>query len=328
MKRTTATGAVAGAFVDRIGGVQPGTMASADDANNWQEELCHPIELLGVSLDGTDQYQLEKAIIGLSKPVGEVYDMAIDEDAVAWASARNNGSPSGLRYNPIVKLWDGDHVLDTANYPLLVPKLRAQKAFARATLGGTRVSDFTVSVSGSTITGSGADWDNLLYALGEELLRAGSAQRYVNIGGGDNDYLVTATTPASHTMTVTGSPATGTQTAIVYPHRNGNATQARVFKDQGRAKMTPDGVTYINGLGRRDHLENHYHDLYGGGNGTAQGTINAASDTAGTGVANMSYTDFVRNPKTDGVYTPRTGPYTEPHSSIVFRVMHAGVYLA
>lgn len=328
MKRTTAENSSGGLHVNRVAGVSPGTLDIAEDRNNLQEEVCHPVELLGVALDGTDQYQLEKAIIGLSKPVGEVYDMAIDVDAVAWGSARNNAAPTNPRYNPIVKLWDADHDLAAANYPLLVPALRAE--MAKAWSGSAYVTSHSVTVSGSTITGSGTAWDYLVAAIAEDALKLGSYKRCINIGG--TDYAITAATPGSHTLTVTGSPSSGAQTAIMYPYRiAGSATSARVFKDTGSANMTPDGMRYVAGLQVRDRTQDHWH------NGIA---FEDSAVTGGGAIAELGFRSKSKAQTNDINWwgagspcasptggTPRTGATTDPNAAIRYRVMHAGVLL-
>jgi hypothetical protein len=324
MKRTTAQNSASGLHVDRVAGVSAGTIDIAEDRNNLQEEIAHPITLLGVALDGTDQYQLEKAIIGLSKPVGEVYEMATDNTPVAWASARNNGNTSGPQYAPFVKLWDADHVLDVANYPLLVAKLRAEKT--KTWSGSAYVTDHSVTVSGSTVTGSGAAWDNLLAALAEEELVHGSftSWRCINIAG--TDYAISAVTPASHTLGVTGSPSSGAQTAILYGHRiAGAATTCRTYKDSGRATMSPDGTLRVAGLRRRHHIVGHFHEPLSPATGIWQVRTGTGGVDGVSGAA-QGYTS-TGGPITDGTYTPIIGPEVEPNSSTVYRVMHAGVLL-
>lgn len=320
MKRTTATGSVAGAFVDRIGGVQSGTLVEAADMNNHQEEICHPIELLGVSLSGTDSYQLEKSIIGLSKPVGEMFFSAFDETPVAWGSARNDTNPSNPRYLPVVKLFDDDHVLDVANYPLLVPKLRAKKT--QVWNGSAYVTDLSVTVAGSVATFSGTAGTNLLAAWAEEVLVHGGYTNgwILNIAG--TDYVVANVNSGGMTATVTGTPASGSQTAIVYQHRiSGSTTTARVYKSSGRVLMSPDGVTYVPGARRRDRMQGHEHSR-DHANGNLGSSAKPAGGTTATGMT-WQTTAIV----TDGTNgTPRTGSTTDPNMTVGYLYMWAGVY--
>jgi len=323
LKRTTAPNSSGGLHVDRVSGVSSGTNGTAEDRNNLQEEVCHAVLLTGVALDGTDQYQLEKAIIAISKPVGEVFDMAVEEEPVAWGAARNNEDPDGDRYFPAVKLWDANHDLAAANYPDLVAKLRAQKA--KTWTGSAYASDHSVTVSGSTITGSGTAWDYLVSAIAEDALRLGSYQRTINVGG--TDYAVTAATPGSHTLTVTGSPSSGAQTAIMYPYRIAGSTSARVFKDSGNASMSPDGARYVNGLMIRDRTQGHKHVFEVSGNYPKNIYAAGSGGTSALGYASTPGWD-VGVPLTDGTNgTPRTGATTDPNASIRYRYMWAGTLL-
>jgi hypothetical protein len=328
MKRTTAPNSVGGLHVDRVAGVTPGTIGVAEDRNNLQEEVAHPVELLGLALDNADQYQLEKAIIGLSKPVGELFELALEEAPVSWSGARNNSNPANPRYLPAVKLWDSDHDLAIANYPLLVPKLRAEKA--KSWTGAAYQTDHSVTVAGSVATGSGTAWDYLLDGLTEEQQVHGSYTnwRCLNIAG--VDYAITNVNRASHTITVSGSPATGAQTAILYLYRiAGSTTTARLFKDSGRATMTPDGITYVSGMRRRDRMQGHYHELVFKASASGQDGSNTAVMTSPNGTVGvvMASNNQARSLVTDGANgTPRTGPTTDPAAAIVYRYMWAGVY--
>lgn len=241
---------------------------------------------------------------------------------------------------PAVALWDSDHDISASgagSYPLLVPILRAQKA--KAWSGSAYVTDHTVTVSSSTLTGSGTAWDYLLDILAEEQLAdvaAGKSAytnwRCINVAG--TDYVITNVNRAAHTITVSGTPTSGSQTAIVYPYRiAGSTTTARIFKDSGRATMTPDGITYGGGMRRRDRLQGHYHDLYYYDDVTnlASTGATAVSRILGASASSVKATslDKIRAPITDGTNgTPRTGPTTDPAASIVYRYMWAGTYTA
>lgn len=323
MKRTTATGAVAGEFVDRIAGVQSGTLVEAEDMNNHQEEICHPIELLGVALSGTDSYQLEKAIIGLSKPVGELFFSEFYETPVAWSAARNDTNPTNPQYLPVIKRWLADQDISATNYPLLVPKYRAKKSASWS--GSAWVTDHTVTVAGSVLTGSGTAWDNLLAALAEDLAVHGSYTSWLCINVAGTDYAITNVNTGAHTVTVSGSPTTGSQTAIVYPHRiSGSTTTARLLRISGRALMSPDGTLRIAGTRRRHHVQGHRHaplspalNYFGAGTGAAPVGGSTGASPATTG-----------DPITDGTNgTPITGPETEPNNTTAFIYTWAGVYI-
>lgn len=325
MKRTTATNSVGGHYVDRVPGVTPGTILKDEDMNNFIEELSNPIELLGITLDGADQYQLEKAIIGLSKPVGEAFFMEIEEDPVAWGSARNNANPTNPQYFPAVKRWEADVTLDSTHHPLAVTKYRAVKS--KTWSGSAWVTDHTVSVSGSTLTGSGNAWTNLLAALAEEVAVHGGYTTWMTVNVAGTDFDITNVNSGDGTLTVTGSPATGTQTAIVYPYRiAGSTTSARLYKIAGRVLMSPDGTLRVNGLRRRFHMQGHGHAVIGGS--VLQQMVENNMPLPAATTTKGNFTGSVLNPVTDGVNgTPITGPETEPNSSTMFLYSWLGVLL-
>jgi hypothetical protein len=319
MKRTTAPNSAGGLHVDRVPGVTPGTLGIAEDRNNLQEEVAHPIELLGIALASADQYQLEKAIIGLSKPVGELFFLDLDETPVNWSGARNNTNPANPRYFPAIKRWEADQTLDSANYPLYVPKLRAAKA--KSWSGSAYVTDHTVTVAGSVATGSGTAWDNLLAALAEEVLVHGSYTAWMSLNIAGTDYAITNVNAGAHTVTVSGSPATGSQTAIVYPSRiAGSSTTARLYKLSGRALMSQDGSLRVAGTRRRHHFQGHKHGL-----------LLNIENTGGSGSSARTIAGSVRisdDPGTDGVNgTPITGPETEPNNAAAYLYSWAGAYV-
>jgi hypothetical protein len=302
-----------------------GNTSPATDTTHWQsmgflpgKQLAFNATYLGLPFDPTDQYADIKQKIALSHKAGEILDSAINEAAVAYSAAQSTAHPSYPEYNPIVPFWDSDHDLALANYPILVPKLRAQKSEAWS--GSAYVTDFSVTVSGSTITGSGTAWDAMLAALAEDVVIQGSYTnwRCINIAG--TDYAITNVAAASHTVTVSGSPTTGSQTAIFYHRRIAGSTAARTFKDSGRALMSPDGTLRIAGLRRRFHMQGHVHGI---------GPASSATNTGG-GVGNATaLTSIVSTgPLTDGTNgTPITGPETEPNSSTVYRAMWAQTLL-
>ena len=216
---------------------------------------------------------------------------------------------------PVIPMYDADHTFDATYSPPAYAALRAQKAQAGA------ITDFSVTVSGGVVTFSGTEGQNMVKAIGEEWTLAGVNQRYLNVNG--TDYLITNVNTIGYTITC-GAPGSGTQTAIFYPYRTG-ATQVTLYKDQGRAVMSWDGVTYINGFRRRDRFQGHYHTILAstggtGGTGFASSVFSGGYSIMGNAVAS--------NPTSDGANgTPRTGDKTEPNSTILFRYFYAGVIL-
>jgi hypothetical protein len=253
---------------------------------------------------------------------------AWNKTLMSWADRYNVGSliesaidDTPTAKNPILKLWDADHVLAQANYPLLFAKLYAVKCQSYS--GSAYVTDHAVTVAGSLVTGSGTAFDTQLAAIVEDAVVQGG---YTNYRGADingTTYAIASVDTLNHRFTVTGSPTTGAQSCIFYANRiAGNITTVRTYKDSGRATMSPDGTLRINGMRRRFHMQGHKHaqtgnNVYlGGGNTTAGGSNFAFNQEAAA------------NPSTDGTNgTPIIGPETEPNSTTVFRSMWAAVLL-
>jgi len=304
------------------------------DATNWQfadqalREMSFRCTYLGLpAFDPTDLYTGIKLAISTSHKAGEIVESAVNEAPVAWSAAQSSAHTAYPEYNPIVTLWDSDHDLAVANYPILVPKLRAQKTEAWS--GSAYVTDHTVTVSSSTITGSGTAWDNLLAALAEDELVHGSYTnwRCVNVAG--TDYVITNVSTAGHTMTVTGTPTTGSQTAIVYSRRiTGSTTTARTFKDSGRVTMSPDGQLRIAGMRRRFHLQSHLHGPLSPNTGLWEASASGAYAVSSGSGFSFNSAASTGTPITDGTNgTPITGPETEPNSTTVYRSIWAQTLL-
>jgi len=213
---------------------------------------------------------------------------------------------------PFIPMHDADHTFDATYSPPAYAALRAQKAKAGST------TDFSTTVSSGVVTFSGTDGQNMVKAIAEEWTLAGVNQRYLNVNG--TDCLITNVNTLLYTVTC-GAAGSGTQTAIFYPYRTG-ASQVTLYKDQGRATMSWDGVTYINGLRRRDRFQGHRHGHnYGNSSGSNSGM-------AAYGTVISTSAGAVLDPVADlSNGTPRTGPVTEPNSIIYFRYFYAGVIL-
>lgn len=227
--------------------------------------------------------------------------------------------------NPVVKVWDGSHDISSANYPPLVPILRAIKTQIYS--GSAWITDHTVTVAASVLTGSGTAWTRLLAALAEDYLVHGStysAWRSINVAG--VDFTITNVNTGAGTITVSGTPTSGSQTAIIYPYRiTGSTSTARVFADSGRALMSADGNLRVNGFRRRHHAQGHYHGPKSPSTGFQGIGGGSFSLNAGAGIPQDTSTG---SPITDGTNgTPITGPETEPNSSTVYRELWAGVYI-
>ncbi len=337
MKRTTATGAVAGLHVDRVIGINDGSLGIAEDRNNYQEEICSVIEGAGATLDGADWMQLEKAIIAHSHVVGEILDAMLELTPVGWASARSKTNPTNPGYLPVLPIWDADHDITSTAYPDLVTALRAQKGKS-SNGAGAWVTDHNVTVAAHVVTGSGTAWDYLLAALAEDQLVDASAAttaggwgmgkgaytnwRCLNVGG--TDYAITNVNVGAHTVTITGDSLSGAQTAIAYPYRiAGAATSARVFRVSGEVSVAAGWQEGVGGYRRRDRLQGHWHIL------TLKDVDGADHWARTTTAAATAHPDNTEGPSPDGVNgTPRTGGTTDARSVVRYFYVWAGRYIA
>jgi len=228
--------------------------------------------------------------------------------------------------------------LTLAQAPLLVGELRNVKAKIIGT------TDFTVTVSGSNVTfpnnAAGIAAVQMLFndAVVSKYINNGeianfdntadfstaATQRCLNVNG--TDYVITNAVPGTRVVTVTGSPTTGTQTAIIYTYRiAGSPTSARLLRMTGFVGVAAGdaGGEVVGGFRKMDRGQNHWHLFLGSSNlAIAGGAAGRAIDSAvtSTGVNN------VQNPMSDGTNgTPRTGKTTDPRTMGVYYYMWAKV---
>ena len=325
MKRTTAENSVAGLYVDKNAGTGTlGTKRIAEDANNLQEEVCHVIERAGRVLTGADRYQLAKSVVGLSHGVGElVFSEFEDAPGDYWPAVDRSS----------------DQDLTAAHWPLLHAKLYAKKAKVNG------VTDHTVSVSGSNITFPGTLAANALLKLfvadaqvsgwlngGQaativEDWSTASTRRTINIAG--TDYAVTGVNLATRVMTVSGTPASGSQAAIAYTYRIGGSSSVRLHKIAGFVGVVAGDVDgeIVEGWRKMDRGQLHGHYVRGAtGSGSALNIV-GASVTAAQGTVNFPFNqalDYIAN----GGGTPRTGKTTDPRTIGQHAYTWGGIYLA
>jgi hypothetical protein len=238
---------------------------------------------------------------------------------------------------PVIPRFDANHDVTSTgggagtNAPLLVALYRAE--VASIPTGGSFYTSWSVTVSGSTVTFGGSG-DGILSAIQNDALVSGflsgnqaatfaadyttaASQICVNIAG--VDYIVSGVSTGSRTLTVSGSPATGSQTLILYPYRiAGSTTSIRLRKLSGFVQVVTgdyDGEV-VAGLRIMDREQEHIHSTsvhtyaY-----TSSGTATVAGNTA-----NGSQADISQNNTgvsiTDGTHgTPRTGKTTSPRSA-------------
>lgn len=265
----------------------------------------------GFTYDATDLTALFKsAVVRYRFEIGDVFTSVLDREPSATF--------------PALKLWEANQTISETNWPLLVTDLRAEKM--KSWSGSAYATNHTVTVSSSTLTGSGTAWDNALAALAEDQTIEGTYVdwRTVNIAG--TDYAITNVNAAAHTVTVSGTPSSGTQTAIFYLFRiAGSTTTARLFQWSGRALMSPDGTLRIAGTRRRHHFQGHKHNLslYYNTSGGSQ-----YYPGPGGNYTTSPATIPITNPITDGANgTPITGPETEPNSASVYLYLWGGRYV-
>jgi surface antigen len=303
MKRTTAPNSAGGLHVDKVPGVTVGTTGIAEDRNNLQEEICNAIEGVGLTLSGANDEQLKQTIVAYSHGLGERVESFIEQTiGILW---------------PAVRMDDADHDIASANYPTLVTALRAIKLKVNST------TDYTGTVAGSVITlATTTAGDKWLAALAEEQAVHGSYTAWLCVNVAGTDYVITNVNAGARTITVTGSPTTGSQTVIIYPYRiAGSSTTARLRRDSARAfigsfQETADGTAdraLCAGMRARDRMQGHWHistDTSGGG---ALVALSAAGSRSARAAA--CTLDVVTSPANDGVSgVPRTGLTTDPRT--------------
>jgi hypothetical protein len=240
---------------------------------------------------------------------------------------------------PVIPRYDTNHDVTASggsagtNAPLLVAFYRNQAASIPT--GGTFRTSWAVTVSGSTVTFD-ATADGLLDRLTADALVSGflngnqaatfsadfstaATQLYITVNG--SDFPITAINTGARTITVTGSPTTGSQTAIFYPYRCGVTTSIRLRKLSGFVPVAAgdyDGEV-INGLRCMDRFQGHWHDI---GSEIVNGPIytngagGAGAGSAMVGSATVSHWWTARAAQSDtAAGTPRTGKTTSPRSA-------------
>lgn len=304
------------------------------------QEISHSIELLGAATSSADLYQLEKAIIGLGTPLGFLVFSDTEETPVIWADARSSSNPTGPTYLPIIARTT-TQTITTSQAPLLVPWKRDKKY---KVIG---VTDFTATVSGSVLTFSNTTTNNAFLngiyqdCMVQRWLSSGQSPTYaasgpdysralcINVAG--TDYLITAVDTSARTITVSGSPATGSQTVILYPSRiAGSTSSIKLPQLTGfvpAAAGDADGQ-YGGDMRVMDRFMAHWHSLDYRINGITQGAGTLADGINNGGTRGL-FTDRVLGAITDGTNgTPRTGKTTDPRAFGAYIYTWAGYLIA
>lgn len=315
----------------------PGSGLDADTLDGYhyadiQDPLTNMITQVGWAYDPTDKYQFMRSIIALSKPVGEMIDTEIPLTAVTVSGSKSTVSPGNPEYLPIISR-DADIDVASTKAPDLVTAYRAYQA----SITGT--TSFTATVAGSVLTFASTTSNNLLLAaiqadaFVQRWFTSGQSATYdvsgadygnprcINVAG--TDYAIAGVNTGARTITVTGTPTSGSQTVIFYPYRiAGSSTSIRLHKLNGFV-MVPQGDSdglYIGGLRVMDQLQGHWHQVY---DTTGAGALlyNSAGTTASGVSSNKMGVNQVREPISDPTNgTPRTGKTTNPraHSRYIY----------
>ena len=235
--------------------------------------------------------------------------------------------------------FSGSKALAVANYEDLVPHLRAQTLVYLEGQAGEATS-FSGSVAGSVLTLDNNTANNdLLAMLAEWQADFGTYTNWATVDIDGTTYAITAVDASARTVTVTGSPSTGTQSATFYPHRiAGSATVARVHSWRGKVTRGAGTNEAISGIGHRDRLQGFDRRNGIGATNTNSfiytGTIqdipgNATNVISTTGAANVNFQALVSDPVSDGVNgDPRIGSNTRVDSTVLHKYVYVGRYKA
>lgn len=253
-----------------------------------------------------------KQSIEFGKQIGEFFFLPDQKDEAVW----NAGTPE--TYFPAICLTNIDVKRDIAiaNFADFVPYLLAIQIKYRKGKSDEE-SSWTATVASSTVTMPNTTASNrLLVALAKWALARGNYTDFITLTIAGTEYSITNINTVTREITVSGTPASGSQSVTFYPHRiAGSSTSARVHEVSGKTVMAGGDAAglFISGLQCLGYMQGHWHQLYvnadvggsGGNQDTAEGPYTMR-------------TDNVQNPISDGVNgTPRTGSETHGPALIV-----------
>jgi len=313
MRKINGPGNVGNQFVDYDPNNNPeGTVVTADFMNDVQDELIAIQEDASISQSAGTNAQILKLIkfnaIKYSKNIGEFFFLESNRNPAAFAINTPDDFFPAINLSKI----NISETISTANYPLLVPYLRALKVrYLDGTSG--EVNSWTATVSGSNITmPTSTSSDAILSSLAEDVLVHGSYTNYRSITVAGVEFPITNINTATRVITVTGTPSTGSQTVEFFNYRiTGSTTTARLFEIKGRGFIAPNDASgrHQNGLRVRDRFQGHRHSplspmtsYLGNPTNDAAGGANPRPTASATTTG---------DPTTDTVNgTPRTGSTT------------------
>lgn len=262
MRKIDGPGNVSNEFVDYDPISNPqGTVVTADFMNDVQNELIEIQEDANVGEAPGTSAQILKLIkfnaIKYSKNIGEYFWLEENKNPSAFVLATPDNFFPAINLSKINVNLD----ITTANYPLLVPYLRALKVkYLDGT--GSEVNSWTATVSGSNITMPiSTSSDAILASLAEDVLVHGSYTNYRSITVAGTEFPITNINTATRVITVTGTPSAGSQTVEFFNYRiTGSSTSARLFEIKGRSFISPNdsSARHQNGLRVRDRYQGHW----------------------------------------------------------------------
>lgn len=200
-----------------------------------------------------------KLNIELSHRLGQFIMLPIQETEAVW----NPSTPE--TYTPMICLTkiDVNRDVAVANFPDYVPYLRAiQIVYRRGK--SDEVSTWSASVSGSVVTmPNNTSSNRLLVALAKWVLARGSYATWITLTIGGIEYVITNINTVTREITVSGTPASGTQNVTFYPHRiAGSSTTARVHEVSGKTMIAGGDAAglFISGLQCLGYVQGHHHE--------------------------------------------------------------------
>ena len=246
---------------------------------------------------------------------------------------------------PAFCLAAADQALDVANWPDLVPYLRAVPLRYDPT--GSNQTTFTVTnysitsnVVRLTLSGTGAE--RMLECLLEDKLVQGSwPHRTVTLNQAigavpAGDYALTGIDTTSYWLefsyTTSNDSGAVTKDVSFFRHRiAGSSTTAQHYAVRGRGFVTVNDADseWIGGLRRRDRGQGHRHDIHFGGNAGIR--VEGVAAGGGTGAWINSTPDqlFIHDPTDDGANgVPRTGKTTDIRGLALFPYVWGKSYVA
>lgn len=327
MREIASVGNVDNRFVNYDPSTNPqGTVVSAEFMNDLQDELIGIQEEAGFTEAPGEDLQVLKSIkriaIEYSKFVGEIFNLDSLKSISAWdPDATDNYFPAICLSTINIQV-----TLALANYPQLVPHLRAKKLSYLEGKSGAE-SSWSASISGSVITMPNAAGSNkMLAALAEDVLCHGGYTNWRTVTVLGTEYAMTSINTVTREITVSGTPTSGTQTVEFYPHRIvGSTTTAREFEVSGRSMIAPNDSNgrFIGNLRIRGYMQGHRHPIIDPGlnrrfeNGLAYSGSTKTSTNVYESVISASLTtnNAVGDPISDGTNgSVPTGPETHSPS--------------